>query len=154
MNERGMMPQLHRIILHPLAGKIFLCLLAAVYLVYLVAFVGFLSTPLPAPAETIIEHTVDTNPDVIIRHWTAANMRNATDADQQTSNASDFTQGSINKSLGKAAQQEGQPPLNGDPSYPLSTVGKVFFTNAAGQDFVCSGTAVESLNHSVVDTAG
>jgi V8-like Glu-specific endopeptidase len=154
MKERSMMPQLHRLILHPLTGRIFLCLLASVYLVYLVAFVHFLSTPLSAPSETIIEHPVETNPDIVVKLWTAASMRDATDADQQIGHASDLTQGSIDKSLGKAAQQQGQPPRNGSLSYPLSTVGKVFFTNAAGQDLTCSGTAVESLNHSVVDTAG
>ncbi len=81
-------------------------------------------------------------------------MRAATDADQQMSYTSDFTQGNFDTSQGKAVQQEGQPPSNGDSSYPLSTVGKVFLTNAAGQDLACSGTAVVSSNHSVVDTAG
>jgi len=149
-----MMPQLHRFILHPLTGKIFLCVLASVYLVYLVAVGRFLSTSLLAPAETIVEHPVETNADVVVKHWTVASMRNATDADQQIGYTSDFTQSSIDTSLVKAARQQGQPPRNGDPSYPLSTVGKLFFTSAAGQDHVCSGTAVESLNHSVVDTAG
>ena len=154
MKVRGMMPQLNRLILHPLTGKIFLCLLASVYLVYLVAFVRFLSTSRSAPSETIIEHPVNTNPDVAVKHWTAVNMRAATDADQQIGHAFDLTQGSINISLGKAAQQQGQLPRNGNFSYPLSTVGKVFFTNAAGQDLVCSGTAVVSNNQSVVDSAG
>jgi len=149
-----MMPQLQRLILHPLAGKIFLCVLASVYLVYLVAFVRFLSTSLSAPPQTIIEHPVNTNPDVAVKHWTAASMRDATDVDQQIGPAFDLTQGSNDTSLGKAAQQQGQPPRNGNLSYPLSTVGKVFFSNRAGQDLVCSGTAVVSSNQSVVDTAG
>src|SRR6266567_360194 len=131
MKERGKMPRHNRPFQLPLAGWIILCLLAMVYVVYV----------------------VDTNPNSAIKHWTVANMRAATDADQQDSNASDLTQ-KINASLGKAAQQEGQPPRNGNSSYPLSTVGKVFFTNAVGQDMVCSGTAVASLNQSVVDTAG
>src|SRR6266568_6256375 len=117
MKKRGKMSQLQRLILHPLAGKIFLCLLAIVYLGYLVASVRFLDTAVSALSGTIIEHPVDTNADVVIKHWTAASMRDATDADQQNGNASDFTQGSIDKSLGQAAQQEGQPPRNGDPSY-------------------------------------
>src|SRR6266702_8650310 len=149
-----MMPQLQRLILHPLAGKIFLCVLASVYLVYLVAFVRFLSTSLSAPPKTIIEHPVNTNPDVAVKHWTAASMRDATDVDQQIGPAFDLTQGSNDTSQGKAAQQQGQPPRNGNLSYSLSTVGKVFFSNRAGQDLVCSGTAVVSSNHSMVDTAG
>src|SRR6266851_605357 len=105
MKERGMMPHLQRLILHPLAGKIFLCLLAIVYAGYLVGFGRFLGISLSAPSETIIEQPVDTNPEVVIRHWTAASMRDATDADQQTGQTSDFTQGSIDTSKGKAAQQ-------------------------------------------------
>jgi V8-like Glu-specific endopeptidase len=154
MKERGMMPQLHRLILHPLTGKIFLCALASVYLMYLVAFGRVLTTSLLGLSETIIEHPVETNPDVVVNHWTTANMRAATDADILIGPAPDLTQGSINTSLGKATQQQGQPPRNENLSYPLSTVGKVFLTNAAGQDMACSGTAIMSSNHSVVDTAG
>jgi V8-like Glu-specific endopeptidase len=148
------MPQLHRFILHPLTGRIFLCLLTGVYLVYLVVLGNFLVSGM---AGTIIEHPVDTNPNVVVKYWTAANMRDASDADEQIGNAAGLTQGSSDISLGKAGQQgqqEGQPPRSGEPSYPLSTVGKIFFSNSAGQDFVCSGTAVASLNQSVVDTAG
>jgi V8-like Glu-specific endopeptidase len=152
-----MMPRPLRPIQLPPANWIIICLLAIVYIAYLNYWVGLvrsLYTSVIAPAETIIEHPVDTNPDVAFKHWTVVSMRDATDADEQSSNAADLTQGSLNTSAGKAAQQEGQPPRNGNPIYPLSTVGKVFFTNAAGQDMACSGTAVESFNHSVVDTAG
>lgn len=38
-------------------------------------------------------------------------------------------------------------------SYPLSTVGKVFFSDG-GHNYVCSGAAVNTENKSVVDTAG
>ncbi|GAC1453856.1 MAG: hypothetical protein NVS4B1_09220 [Ktedonobacteraceae bacterium] len=54
----------------------------------------------------------------------------------------------------KAVKQQGQLPRDKNLTYPLSTVGKVFFTTATGQDSMCSGTAVISHNHSVVDTAG
>jgi len=39
-------------------------------------------------------------------------------------------------------------------NYPDKVNGKVFFTKATGGDFVCSGTAVNSTNKSVVWTAG
>lgn len=154
MKERGVMPQLERFILHPLTGKIFLYALASAYLMYLAAFGRVLITSFLSTSGTIIEHQVETSPDVAIKHWTAANMRAATDADVVTGISPDLTQGSTGTSLGKAAQQLGQPPQNADLSYPLSTVGKVFLTNAAGQDMACSGTAVVSSNKSVVDTAG
>src|SRR6266567_3451143 len=117
MKERGVMPQQHRLIQLPLVGRILLYSLAGVYLVYLVGLGNFLYTWVSTRSETVIDHPVDTNPGVIISHWTAANMLNATDADQQIGNAPDLTQGSIDTSAGKAAQQQGQPPRNGNPAY-------------------------------------
>lgn len=147
------MPQKPRFIQLSLGGKIFLCVLAIVYVGYLVALVNFLHPSVSAPA--ITEHLVDTNPDVVIRHWTMDSMRNATDADQQEGNVPDLTQGSGVSGQGQAGQQQGQLPRNQETAGPpLATVGKVFFTDPSGRSFVCSGTAVESLNHSVVDTAG
>jgi hypothetical protein len=154
MKERGIMPQLDRFVLHPMTGKIFLSLLAGAYLVYLVAFGHVLSTSFFGPQATIIEQPVNTNPDLTVRYWTTASMQAASDADQQIGLASDLTQASIDTSVGNAAQQQGQPPRNGNISYPLSTIGKVFLTNASGQNLACSGTAVVSSNGSVVDTAG
>ncbi len=148
-----MMPRLHRIILHPLTARIFLCTLACVYLVYLVGFVHALSASLSAPAEGISEHPTGENPSVVFTYWSAANMRNATDADLLAGQAPAPTQGT-DTSAGKAAQQDGQSPRDASLAFPLSTVGKVFFTSASGQNLVCSGTAVTSLNQSVVDTAG
>ncbi len=154
MKERGAMQQLHRLILHPLSGKIFLCLLAGAYLLYLVTFGPFVYTWVSSLTGTVVEHPVAANPGDVARHWTAASMRDATDADQLIGSASDLAQGSVDTSAGKGGQQQGQPPRNANLSFPLSTVGKVFFTSSAGQDMVCSGTAVASLNQSVVDTAG
>lgn len=148
------MSRLHQFILHPLTGKVFLCLLASAYLLYLVAWARFLSPSLLAPSKTISEHLVGTNPSDIIKHWTVASMRSATDADQLPDSAPNLTQGSTDQSQGKSVQQPGQPPRDKSLEYPLSTVGKVFFTNAFGQNSMCSGTAVASRNHSVVDTAG
>jgi hypothetical protein len=149
-----MMPPQHRLIQQLPVGKVLLYALGIVYLVYLVAFGRVVYSWVSGSAETIIEHQVDTSSDVVIKHWTEASMLAAIDADQQSSNATDLTQGSSDTSAGKASRQEGQPARDGNLSYPKSTVGKVFFTNAAGHDSVCSGTAVSSLNHSVVDTAG
>ena len=146
------MPRLQRSILHSLTGKIFLCLLAIAYLGYLFVLARFVGTAVTAPGEVIVEHTLGRAPAAVVKHWTAASMRAARDADQQDGIA--FTQGSSDKGTGQAARQRGQPPRSGEASYPLSTVGKVFFSNAAGQDMTCSGTAVASINQSVVDTAG
>ena len=148
------MPQLHRFILHPLTGRIFLCTLAGVYLVYLVGFVHALTTPQTAPPVSVVEHAVETNPNLVVQYWTATSMRDAINADEQIGQASAPAQVSIDTSAGKAAQQQGQPAQDGSLSYPTSTVGKIFFTNSSGQNMACSGTAVTSINHNVVDTAG
>jgi hypothetical protein len=148
MKERGIMPQKPRRIQMSRGGKIFLCVLAIVYLGYLVGFVNFLHPWVSTP--TIAEHLENAN----LSFWTVAKMRAAVDADKLESNASDLSQVSVNTSAVRATQQQGRLPRSGEASYPLSTVGKVFFTNAAGQDSVCSGTAVVSSNQSVVDTAG
>jgi hypothetical protein len=154
MKASGMMPQLDRFILHPLTGKIFLCALTGAYLVYLAAFGRALTMSLIGPGETIIEHQVETNSDVVLKHWTAENMSTAVDANVLTGISPNLTQGITDTNAGKAAQQPGQLPNNENLPYPYSTVGKVFLTSAAGQDMFCSGTAVVSSNHSVVDTAG
>ncbi len=147
------MPQLHRFILHPLTGKVFLCLLTSAYLVYLVAWARFLPSSL-APSKIISEHVLETNSSDILKHWTSASMRSATDTDLILGSTSNQTQDSASQSMGKGAKQQGQLPRDKSFAYPLSTVGKVFFTNASGQDSMCSGTAVISRNRSVVDTAG
>ncbi len=108
-------------------------------------------------SDTVSEHATDANSTVIVSYWTPAAMSSAIDADQlidNTATSVDTTQASSDTSAGKPARQDGQAPAKGDSSYPLSTVGKVFFTNASGQNMVCSGTAVVSSNHNTVDTAG
>jgi len=148
------MPQKPRLIQLPLAGKIFLCVLAGVYIVYLVTFGKALFPSLFSPSTTITEHSVETSPSIAIQYWTAASMRNAINADEQIDSASNLTQANIDTSQATAERQEGQPSPDENLSYPTSTVGKVFFSNASGQNMVCSGTAVKSLNQNVVDTAG
>ena len=138
-------------------GKMLLGLLGVVYVVYLVVFGNFVYTWMTGQSDTISEYAVNTNPTTAVSYWTTATMSSAIDADQlidNTGNSVDVTQANSDTSAGKAARQDGQAPSNGDSSYPLSTVGKVFFTNASGQNMVCSGTAVVSSNHNTVDTAG
>jgi hypothetical protein len=143
------MSQLYRRISPFRATRIFLGVLACVYVGSLIGFGHFLYTSALTPA--IVEHAVDTNPNATVSYWTAASMRKAINADATDTNT-DFMQQNIN--AGKGKLQQGQPPSDGNVAFPLSTVGRVFFTNDAGQNLSCSGTAVISANHSVVDTAG
>ncbi|HEU5375243.1 MAG TPA: hypothetical protein VFV38_07380 [Ktedonobacteraceae bacterium] len=147
-----MMPRFYKFVQSSLVEKIFLGILSLVYLVYMVGFVHTLSTP-SSSSPIIVEHQVGANPVAELQHWSVENMRAAID-DQEVSDTFDFTQqGSSDIAKGQAAQQDGQVPSDTNLSYPLSTVGKVFFTNG-GQDYVCSGTAIVSSNHNTIDTAG
>jgi V8-like Glu-specific endopeptidase len=144
-----------RFIQLPLAGIIFLCVLAVVYQGYLIVLASHIYSEL-FPGETIVEHQVNENPEAVIRYWTVATMESAIDADQQSGITASSIQQSApgDISAGKAVKQQGSSPRSGEPGYPLSTVGRVFFTNDAGQNLSCSGTALVSSNRSVVDTAG
>jgi hypothetical protein len=134
-------------------GKALLGLLAGVYVVYLIGFAHVVYTTVAGSAGTIVEHQVSINASTALSYWTVANMRTATDEDQATSSPTNFTQASTDTNQGAAAKQQGQPSSNKNLAYPVSTVGKIFFTNS-GLNMVCSGTAVVSSNQSVVDTAG
>jgi V8-like Glu-specific endopeptidase len=138
----------------PLVGTLLLGLLGIVYLGYLVTLGHAVYTAVFPSSDSIVEHTVNTNASVALQYWTADDMRTAINADETSGSVSALTQDTINPSAGKAARQEGQAPSSGESSYPLSTVGKVFFSNASGQNMVCSGTAIVSNNHNTVDTAG
>jgi len=146
------MPRNQGFIQLPPIGKVLLALLALVYVAYLGAFGRFLYTTVTASPQTIIDYPVSATASAAINYWTAMNMSDATSADQLDGNA-DFTQANLDVNAGKGAQQQGQLPRDGSLSYPISTVGKLFFTNSSGQDMVCSGTAIAGSNHNVVDTA-
>jgi hypothetical protein len=152
MKGRNTMPPKQRFLQSSLVVKIFLGVLAGVYVVYLA--MRFVYPSLSIPSTSIVEHAVDANSGAALQYWTMSSMQNAVQtADEQVGNNSDLTAQSSDTTAGKAAQQPGQPSTNGEP-YPFSTVGKVFMTSASGQNMVCSGTAVISANQSVVDTAG
>ncbi len=148
------MPPRRRLIQLPLAGKIFLCVLAIVYQIYLVALVNFLHNAWSTPAPSVVVHQVTQTPESEMKQWTPAQMNAAVDATAQDEAVSNLTQKSSSVQAGAATRQKGQASQNTDAQYPLSTVGRIFFTNAYGQASSCSGTAVTSANRSVVDTAG
>ena len=56
-------------------GTILLCLLVGVYLFACKRFSK------PDPAATIVRHPVDTQPNDVLKYWTADHMRNAKAAD-------------------------------------------------------------------------
>lgn len=62
----------------PLVGVILLCLLVGAYLFACKRFSN------PDPAATIIKHPVETDPDEVLKYWTADKMRNAKPANLPT----------------------------------------------------------------------
>lgn len=141
---------------HPfLVERGFLSILACAYVVYLMAFGRVVYLWVFTPSNPISDHHIDTASSIAVQYWTMINMRNAVDDDQQNDPASSLTRESSSIThRGKAALQQGQPPRDEHLEYPLSTVGKIFFTDDAGHNMSCSGTAVTSHNSSVVDAAG
>src|SRR5579875_222466 len=147
------MRQLQKIFLSSLFSKVFLCLLAVAYIAYLVGFGHEVSLSLLFSSPAITVYQVNQSSASVRKYWTAANMSSAVNDDVLQVNSVDVQQSNA-VSQGQAVQQKGQAPRNNAVDYPLSTVGKLFMTTAAGQNVVCSGTAVVSSNKSVVDTAG
>jgi hypothetical protein len=150
-----MMPRLYKFVQHSLGRKILLGVIIGASLVYVAAAHQYLSTTFFASSPSIVEHAMDASPVAELQYWNPANMSSASEADlsSSTADASDYTQ-QQSVSAGKAAQQAGHPSLDGNVTDYRSTVGKIFFSDNAGRDYVCSGTAVVSANRSVVDTAG
>jgi hypothetical protein len=132
--------------------RIFLGILALVYLGYLATMASNLFPSNAAPS--IVEH--EENANTALEYWNSTYMNEAVDPDGQGSSDPSYAQAQNDPTRGKAAKQDGKPSQNKNlgADFPVTTVGKVFFSNAAGQNFVCSGTAVVSNNKSVVDTAG
>lgn len=151
------MPQLYKLLHHPTVEKVFLGILAAVYVAYLVGFAQVLSpwfsTTALAPSTAVVVDDMNPDPTSVLNYWNTTNMNSATDEDGQVANT-DFSQVDVNASAGQAQRQDGQQPQKDGLNFPISTVGKIFFSDSSGRNYVCSGTAIASSNHNQVDTAG
>jgi V8-like Glu-specific endopeptidase len=148
------MPRLAKLVQHPLGRGLLFGLLIIGSLAYVVTARNFLYSTVFSPTSSISEHDLNTNPAAVLAHWTVASMDAAANDDLVVGNTSDVAPENSDTTKGKAAQQDGHAPSDGSLGYPFSTVGKIFFSDSSGQNYVCSGTAIESLNHNTVDTAG
>jgi V8-like Glu-specific endopeptidase len=154
------MRQLQKLLLSSRFSKVFICLLVGVYVVYLAGMADLtglwngVSLSLPFSSPSISVQQVNASASAVLNYWTTANMSTAINDDVLHLGTVSNLQQSSDTSEGKAVKQQGQAPRKGDVDYPLSTVGKLFMTNASGRNMYCSGTAVASSNKSVVDTAG
>jgi V8-like Glu-specific endopeptidase len=92
----------------------------------------------------VVSHTTGQSSEHVAGYWTAERMREAVPASRDDRAAS--------PKGAKGATTSGATSLEVATPYPPAH-GKVFFTDA-GVNYVCSGTAIASVNESVVWTAG
>ena len=118
--------------------KIFTALLS------LALFLALTSVAFAAPADRVDLKRVTKSRAAVVDYWTAERMRNAIPAER--------AQGGSSSKAQRAAFSSYEYP-GSYTTFPASTHGKVFFT-LGGVNYVCSGTAVNSSNRSVVWTAG
>jgi hypothetical protein len=110
----------------------------------LALFLTLTSVASAAPADRVDLKRVTQSRQAVVEYWTPERMRNAKPMEQVIGNGSS-TQAPV-----PLAAREYPGPYT---EYPASTHGKVFFT-LNGSNYVCSGTALNSSNRSVVWTAG
>lgn len=112
---------------------------------------------LTAPAAGAAPHKVGQSPAAVRAYWTPDRMRGAIPADRvrdhgPASPAAKPSGGGGGSTSG-ASFATFQAPLAELTTQPVSTNGKVFFSDGA-YNYWCSGTSVQSANRSVVLTAG
>ena len=117
----------------------------------LVVLVACLLLPLSAQAGGVNSKRVEQSREDVVSYWTAERMRNAKPVERKRDpfGKPGATAGGGKKTTTGAATEVPAPYT----VFPTSTNGKVFFTDN-GVNYVCSGTAIESANESVVWTAG
>jgi hypothetical protein len=99
-----------------------------------------------ASADRVDLKRVTQSRQAVVDYWTPERMENAVPADQVRGR-------SATRAVPAAAPLAGGEYPGPYTEYPASTHGKVFFT-LGGADYMCSGTALNSSNRSVVWTAG
>jgi V8-like Glu-specific endopeptidase len=112
----------------------------------LTLFLALTAVASAAPPDRVDLKRVTQSPEAVVDYWTAERMENAIPVEQVR-----------NANTGRTALQAAPWTSYEYPgsytAFPASTHGKVFFT-LGGSNFVCSGTALNSANRSVVWTAG
>jgi V8-like Glu-specific endopeptidase len=111
----------------------------------LAIFLVLTSLASAAPADKVDLKRVTQSRQAVVNYWTKERMENAIPVEQVRGNAT----GRAERAAPAPAREYPGPYTE----YPASTHGKVFFT-LNGSNFVCSGTALNSTNRSVVWTAG
>lgn len=88
------------------------------------------------------------------QYWTSDRMKDASPIEQTYPRNGKDVRKQLDR-LSSATPRATQVPPASYATFPYSVIGKVFFTDPqSGTDYVCSGTALQSANKSVVDTAG
>jgi V8-like Glu-specific endopeptidase len=112
----------------------------------LAIFLALTSLASAAPADRVDLKRVTQSREAVVNYWTEKRMENAIPVEQVRQQGT--------STLERAAAPAPAREYPGSyTEYPASTHGKVFFT-LNGSNYVCSGTALNSSNRSVVWTAG
>lgn len=148
------MPRLSKFLQHSLGPTILIGVLVGASLVYVAVAHQYLYNTFFATTPGIVAHQSDNSTAAELQYWDQAKMNSALDADllDTPADTSGYTQQDTN--AGTPGQQAGHPSLDGSITDYRATVGKIFFSDDSGRNYVCSGTATVSANRSVVDTAG
>jgi hypothetical protein len=109
-----------------------------------------LSAPAPAAGDEVVAAATGQRPAAVRDYWTPERMRAADPADL------------VMTAAGELARAVDQPRTSTDvsatsSSFPSRAHGRIFFTIEGGSqpgDYVCSGTAVRSNQHTLAWTAG
>jgi hypothetical protein len=112
----------------------------------LVLVLALASVASAAPADQVDVKRVTQSPAAVANYWTAERMEDAIPVKQ----VRDAATGQVEQAAAPWTSYEYPGSYT---VFPTSTHGKVFFT-MGGSNFVCSGTALNSSNRSVVWTAG
>ena len=113
-------------------------------------------TLLSASSAQAAAHRVGQSPAAVRAYWTAERMRDAVPADRVRDHGPATPAakpGGGGGGSGSPLFTTFQPPLAELTAAPVSTNGRVFFSDGRS-NYSCSGTAVQSSNQSVVLTAG
>ncbi|MBV9616186.1 MAG: hypothetical protein JO011_18325 [Ktedonobacteraceae bacterium] len=99
-------------------------------------------------------------------YWTAARMKAAHPVSNPVVSSHSLKRSANNVATGPARSEAPVKPKGSKiplayplptslySTYPYSTIGKIFFSDSNGGNWVCSGTAIVSNNKNTVDTAG
>jgi len=130
-----------------------LALIPSLMALLLLLLASTVTSTAQASGSDVSSKTVTQSSESAANYWTAERMRTA--QPKQVVVRDSLTQPQAQKKPKPQPLAATPVPTSSYSTFPYATIGKVFFTDSrTNTNYVCSGTAVQSSNGSVVDTAG